>query len=284
MRNRLGKASSKVAKVTSAHERIPEHNLRIAAYLGTMPRKLPNRTMVEKRARLAVARRARDETKFLPIRLNLGTSAPGIPRTAPASKALRWCPAALDPSCADISVATRIGLHNFTARIKRPRAVRQRNQRNGKPEQNGKLSYVHLFFPSAFQLNDVKKGRQCFKCQGIRRLAACIRRSNYRNAIDFDQITLANMTAALQTLCKTIPAYLDSHELRKQIDDCAHSGRRMLVGFQLPDQRSLRIIHAAKTAELGAKATWLKSVGRCPLNRDPLARYTLVRRRASVHL
>ena len=50
--------------------------------------------------------------------------------------------------------------------------------------------------------------------------------------IDFDQTTLANMTAALEKVCKMLPADKDSHETRKQIADamieCARAGRRSL--------------------------------------------------------
>jgi hypothetical protein len=37
--------------------------------------------------------------------------------------------------------------------------------------------------------------------------------------IDLDQNTLANMTAALEHVCKRIPADKDSHEARKRIAD-----------------------------------------------------------------
>ena len=54
--------------------------------------------------------------------------------------------------------------------------------------------------------------------------------------VNFDQNTLANMTAALEYVCKRIPAERDSQELRKEIANeivaCATSGRRTLVDFQ----------------------------------------------------
>jgi hypothetical protein len=53
---------------------------------------------------------------------------------------------------------------------------------------------------------------------------------------EFDQNTIANMTAALEYVCKKIPADKDSHEMRKRIADamvsCGHAGRRTLVDFQ----------------------------------------------------
>jgi hypothetical protein len=46
--------------------------------------------------------------------------------------------------------------------------------------------------------------------------------------IEFDQTTIANMTAALDQVCKKIPADKDGHETRKQIAnamvECAQSG------------------------------------------------------------
>jgi hypothetical protein len=54
--------------------------------------------------------------------------------------------------------------------------------------------------------------------------------------IDFDQNTLANMTAALEHVCKRIPAEKDTPDMRKRIADemiaCARAGRRTYVDFQ----------------------------------------------------
>jgi hypothetical protein len=54
--------------------------------------------------------------------------------------------------------------------------------------------------------------------------------------IDFDQTTIANMTAALDQVCKKIPSDKDNHETRKRIADAmvarAKSGRRSLIDFQ----------------------------------------------------
>ena len=53
---------------------------------------------------------------------------------------------------------------------------------------------------------------------------------------EFDQNTIANMTAALEYVCKRIPADKDGHEIRKRIADAmiarGHAGRRTLVDFQ----------------------------------------------------
>ncbi|GIQ74896.1 hypothetical protein BraRD5C2_33370 [Bradyrhizobium sp. RD5-C2] len=53
---------------------------------------------------------------------------------------------------------------------------------------------------------------------------------------EFDQNTIANMTAALDFVCKKIPADKDSDELRKQIADglilCARNGSCSLADLQ----------------------------------------------------
>ena len=62
--------------------------------------------------------------------------------------------------------------------------------------------------------------------------------------IDFDQSTLANMTAALDAVCKRIPSNKDSNALRKRIGDemiaCAQSGRRNYVDFEMAGQKILK--------------------------------------------
>jgi hypothetical protein len=53
---------------------------------------------------------------------------------------------------------------------------------------------------------------------------------------EFDQNTIANMTAALEYVCKQIPLEGDAHAVRKQIADAiiesANGGRRSLIDFQ----------------------------------------------------
>ncbi len=53
---------------------------------------------------------------------------------------------------------------------------------------------------------------------------------------DFDQSTIANMTAALDFVCKEISADRDSNELRKRTADelmrCARTGRRRLIDLE----------------------------------------------------
>jgi hypothetical protein len=53
---------------------------------------------------------------------------------------------------------------------------------------------------------------------------------------EFDQNTIANMTAALDYICKKIPAKRDSNELRKRIAEelmqTARSGKRSVIDLQ----------------------------------------------------
>jgi hypothetical protein len=53
---------------------------------------------------------------------------------------------------------------------------------------------------------------------------------------EFDQNTIANMTAALEYVCKRIPPEKDTSDLRKQIGAamiaCANRGRRTFIDFQ----------------------------------------------------
>lgn len=54
--------------------------------------------------------------------------------------------------------------------------------------------------------------------------------------IEFDQSTIANMTAALEWACKKLPADKDNREVRKKIADAmvesARGGRRTYLDFQ----------------------------------------------------
>ena len=61
---------------------------------------------------------------------------------------------------------------------------------------------------------------------------------------EFDQNTIANMTAALDYVCKKIPADRDSPELRKQIANelirCARSGKRTVIDLQNAGLKKLK--------------------------------------------
>ena len=60
---------------------------------------------------------------------------------------------------------------------------------------------------------------------------------------EFDQNTIANMTAALDHVCRRIPADRDSDELRKRIANellrCAGLGKRTLVELEAAGLRFL---------------------------------------------
>jgi hypothetical protein len=81
---------------------------------------------------------------------------------------------------------------------------------------------------------------------GVRRTAEAIERLPFREALkwearkrvltEFDQNTIANMTAALEYVCKKIPENKDGYETRKRIADamvaCGNDGKRSLIDFQ----------------------------------------------------
>jgi hypothetical protein len=60
---------------------------------------------------------------------------------------------------------------------------------------------------------------------------------------EFDQNTMANMTAALEYVCKRIPSEKDTYDFRKRIADamveCAKSGKRGYVDLQNTGMREL---------------------------------------------
>ena len=73
--------------------------------------------------------------------------------------------------------------------------------------------------------------------------------------VEFDQTTIANMTAALEHLCDKLPPNKDTHENRKRIADvmiaCARSGKHTLKDFQRLGSKTLQEITEA------SEATWL---------------------------
>lgn len=67
---------------------------------------------------------------------------------------------------------------------------------------------------------------------------------------EFDQSTIANMTAALDYVCKRIPTETDSAHLRKQIADeiirCARSGKHNVGSLQ---EAGLSLLKATAKSE-----------------------------------
>jgi hypothetical protein len=74
---------------------------------------------------------------------------------------------------------------------------------------------------------------------------------------DFDQSTIANMTAALDFVCKKISADRDSNELRKRIADelmrCARLGRHTLVDLE---QAGMKILDETAKPKSGLFTRW----------------------------
>jgi hypothetical protein len=78
--------------------------------------------------------------------------------------------------------------------------------------------------------------------------------------IEFDQNTLANMTAALEFVCKRIPAHADTPALRKQIADglvaCAKCGRRTYPDFQDAGTKVLTEVLRSRPSKWRSWLSW----------------------------
>jgi hypothetical protein len=61
--------------------------------------------------------------------------------------------------------------------------------------------------------------------------------------IEYDQTTMANVTAAFDSVCKKIPSGLDSDETRKKIADAmiasARTGKRTFTDFRSAGMQAL---------------------------------------------
>ncbi len=70
--------------------------------------------------------------------------------------------------------------------------------------------------------------------------------------IEFDQTTIADMTAALEYVCDKLPRNKDTHENRKRIADAmiasARSGKHTLKDFQRLGSKTVQEIAAASGA------------------------------------
>jgi hypothetical protein len=75
---------------------------------------------------------------------------------------------------------------------------------------------------------------------------------------EFDQTTIANMTAALDFVCKKIPADKDTNELRKRIGDelirCARTGTRSLIDLQ---QAGMTIVEESAMSNRSSWFGWI---------------------------
>jgi hypothetical protein len=74
---------------------------------------------------------------------------------------------------------------------------------------------------------------------------------------DFDQSTIANMTAALDFVCKKIGADRDSNELRKRIADelmrSARMGRHSLIDLK---QAGMKVLEESAKPTSRTKPAW----------------------------
>jgi hypothetical protein len=77
--------------------------------------------------------------------------------------------------------------------------------------------------------------------------------------IELDQNTLANMTAALESVCRRLAAEQDTSDARKRIADaivaCAKSGRRNYVDFEAAGAKTLTEIMQPN------HFSWLRKLG-----------------------
>ena len=77
---------------------------------------------------------------------------------------------------------------------------------------------------------------------------------------EFDQTTIANMTAALEYVCKKIPADRDTHEIRRLLADAiirsAKSRRLSYIELENAGLKALDIILRP------AKSSWLGRLSR----------------------
>ena len=80
--------------------------------------------------------------------------------------------------------------------------------------------------------------------------------------LEFDNSTLANMTAALDDACKRLSGNLDTSENRKRIGDAliaaANSGKRTLIQFTEIAQREVKVMAGSKPSIGQSALRWLR--------------------------
>lgn len=81
--------------------------------------------------------------------------------------------------------------------------------------------------------------------------------------LEFDNNTLANMSAALDQACKLLSTELDTTDNRKRIGDAivgaAKSGRRTLVEFEDVAHREVEIILGPRSSRVRAFLDWFRA-------------------------
>ena len=78
---------------------------------------------------------------------------------------------------------------------------------------------------------------------------------SFKMLTELDQNTIANMTAALENVCRKIPPEKDTRDVRKRIAEamiaCAHNGTQTFIDFQNAGLSALQDIVSP------SKASWL---------------------------
>jgi hypothetical protein len=80
--------------------------------------------------------------------------------------------------------------------------------------------------------------------------------------LEFDNSTLANMTAALDDACKKLSGDLDTSENRKRVGDAlitaANAGTRTLIQFTEVAQREVKLISRSKPSATQSALNWIR--------------------------
>ena len=84
--------------------------------------------------------------------------------------------------------------------------------------------------------------------------------------LEFDNPTLANMTAALDDACKKLSGDdLDTSENRKRVGDvliaAANAGKRTLIQFTEVAQREERLISGSRPSTSRSALSWIRRFG-----------------------
>jgi len=80
--------------------------------------------------------------------------------------------------------------------------------------------------------------------------------------LEFDNSTLANMTAALDDACKKLSGNLNTSENRKRVGDAligaANAGNRTLIQFTEVAQREVKLISGSKLSTAQSVLNWIR--------------------------
>ena len=80
--------------------------------------------------------------------------------------------------------------------------------------------------------------------------------------LEFDNSTLANMTAALDDACKKLSGDLDTSENRKRVGDAliaaANAGKRTLIQFTEIAQQEVKLIFRSRPSAAQSALNWIR--------------------------